>query len=96
MKSCEEIIKLLARNKPHFEQRFKVRRIGVFGSAARGDAMPGSDIDIIVDVDPSIGLDFVTLADEIEHLLGEHVDVISHRAINPRHWREIEQEVVYV
>ncbi len=96
MKSCEEIVKLLACNKQHFEQRFKVRRIGVFGSVARGNAIPGSDIDIIVDVDPSIGLDFVILADEIEHLLGEHVDVISHRAINPRHWREIEQEVVYV
>ncbi|MCE5252216.1 nucleotidyltransferase family protein [bacterium] len=96
MKSCEEIVKLLAHNKPHFERRFKVRRIGVFGSVARGDAIPGSDIDIIVDVDPSIGLDFVTLADEIEHLLGEHVDVISHRAINSRHWREIEQDIVYV
>jgi len=34
--------------------------------------------------------------DEIEHLLGEHVDAISRGAINPRHWSEIEPDVVYV
>ena len=96
IKSCEEILILLARNKQRFERTYKVRRIGVFGSIVRGDATSASDIDILVEVDPSIGLNFVTLADEIEHLLGQHVDVISHRAINPRHWREIEQDVVYV
>ena len=96
MKSCQEILQLLARNKRRFKRTYKVQRIGVFGSIVRGDASSTSDIDILVDVDPSIGLNFITLADEIERLLGERVDVISRRAINPRHWQEIEQDVVYV
>jgi len=44
--------------------------MALFGSYARGDQQAGSDVDILVEVDPSIGLDFVTLAERIEKLLG--------------------------
>lgn len=40
--------------------------MGLFGSYATGDATEQSDVDILVDVDPSIGLRFVTLAETIE------------------------------
>ena len=55
-----------------------------------------SDVDILVDVDPSIGLDFVTLADRIEQLLGLPVDLVSSRAVKPAYRREIEPELIYV
>ena len=53
-------------------------------------------MDILVEVDPSIGLRFVDLAERIESLLGVHADVVSRRAINPRHWAVIEEELLDV
>ena len=53
-------------------------------------------MDVLVEVDPSIGLEFVTLADHIEELLGCRADVVSRRAVRPRHWEFIKEEVIYV
>jgi len=40
-------------------------------------------VDILVDVDPTIGLGFVTLAERLEEVLGLPVDLVSRRAIKP-------------
>ena len=92
----DEILKELAQNQPELQKRFKVRKIALFGSYARGDQQAGSDVDILVEVDPSIGLDFVTLAERIEKLLGVSVDLVSSRAVKPRAMKYIEPELVYV
>jgi len=92
----EEIIKTLAKDKPELEKRFKVSKMALFGSYARGDQQPDSDVDILVEVDPSIGLDFVTLAERIEKLLGTNVDLVSTRAVNSRTMKYIEPELIYV
>ena len=92
----EKILKDLAKDKNELRKRFKVQKIALFGSFARGDQQPNSDVDILVEVDPSIGLDFVTLAERIEKLIGAPVDLVSSRAINPKTWRFIEQELIYV
>ncbi|MBU2548696.1 MAG: nucleotidyltransferase domain-containing protein, partial [Proteobacteria bacterium] len=49
---------------------YKVKRLALFGSWARGDNQPDSDVDVLVEVDPSIGLDFVVLAERLEELPG--------------------------
>ena len=92
----EEILRTLARDKPELQKRFKVSKMALFGSYARGDQEPGSDVDILIEVDPSIGLDFVTLAERIEELLGVPVDLVSRRAVNSRAMKFIEPELVYV
>ena len=56
--------------------------------------MPGSDVDILVDIAPTIGLRLVSLADELEQLLGLKVDLVSTRAIRKALWEEIEPELV--
>jgi hypothetical protein len=96
MKTREEILNLIAKNKPELETRFKVRRLGLFGSYARGEQHAHSDVDILVDVDPSIGLEFVTLAERIEALLGVPVEIVSRRAIKPRHLKILEKDLIYV
>jgi predicted nucleotidyltransferase len=96
MKTKEEIIRILLQKKPELQREFRVRSIALFGSYARGDQRPSSDVDILVDVDPAIGLRFVTLADNIERSLGIRVDLISRRAVSARNWKVIEQELVYV
>jgi predicted nucleotidyltransferase len=96
MKNRDEILLLLKKNKPDFEKRFKVREIALFGSCARNEQIEASDIDIMVEVDPSIGLEFVVLAEEIEHLLGQTVDLVSQRAIKQRSFDFIERDIIYV
>jgi uncharacterized protein len=96
MKSREEILKVLAAVKPELQREFKVRKIGLFGSYARMEQRPDSDVDILVQVDPSIGLEFVTLAERIEKHLGLRTEVVSTRAIKPRHRNLIKKDIIYV
>jgi len=70
--------------------------MALFGSYARGDQREGSDVDILVDVDPSIGLKFISLADELERLLGEPVGLVSSRAVGARMRPVLEADCVEV
>jgi len=96
MKTREEILSLLAEDKPELEKRFKVQKLALFGSYARGEHHADSDVDILVEVPPSIGLEFVTLAERIEKLLGLPVELVSQSAIKPRKLKIIEGELIYV
>ena len=92
----EEILKAIVKDKPELQYRFKVSKMTLFGSYARGDQQPSSDVDVLVEVAQSIGLDFVTLAEWIEKLLGTTVVLVSSRAVNPRAMKFIEPELIYV
>ena len=92
----DEIREVLRLHLPELQEKYLVRSIGLFGSYARGDATPDSDIDILVDFDPSIGLKFVHLADYLEQLLGKKVDLISTRAVSPRLRASIEEDLLLV
>jgi len=96
MKTREDILRILAREKRDLATQFKVRSLALFGSYARNEQRQDSDVDILVDVDPSIGLEFVTLAECIEKLLGLPVELVSRGAIKPRYMKAIEQDLIYV
>ncbi|MEA2892931.1 MAG: uncharacterized protein QOI05_3724 [Bradyrhizobium sp.] len=58
-----------------------VRRAALFGSVARGENRPGSDIDIMVEIDPEAHItvfDYVGLKEYIASLFDSPVDVVSH------------------
>ena len=69
MKTREEVLRILGGAKKDLGARYQVTRIALFGSYARAEQREDSDIDILVDVEPSIGLRFVALANELEELL---------------------------
>ena len=96
MNSRENILTTLKRLKPTLAEKYKLRSIALFGSYARGDQTEESDIDILVDIDPSIGLDFVDLADLIEEHLGTKTDVIPADAVKPRYRQFINKDLIYV
>lgn len=96
MHTKEHVLRVLTHERPSLERRFRVRRLALFGSYARGDYRPDSDVDVLVDVDPSIGLDFVTLAETLEHALGLPVDLVSRRALDAKHWEAIAADVIDV
>ena len=92
----DEILRTLAKDKSELQKQFKVRSMALFGSYARGDQKSDSDVDILVEVDPSIGLEFVTLAKRIEKLLGVDVDLVSSRAVTSKEMEFIKPELIYV
>jgi uncharacterized protein len=96
MKTREEILTILQERKPDLVKRFGLARLALFGSFARGENKENSDVDILVEVPPSIGLEFVDLAEEIEKILGIPTDVVSRRAIKPRHWNVIQEDLIDV
>jgi predicted nucleotidyltransferase len=96
MKTREQILDTLRRAAPELAREYGVTRLALFGSHARGEATEESDVDVLVEVDPSIGLRFVDLADRIEDLVGLPVDVISTRALSPSHWADVEKDLVDV
>ncbi len=67
-------------------RRFGVSRLDMFGSVSRGDARPGSDIDVLYELTPGSGLgwEIEDLADELALFFGRHVDLVSRRALHER------------
>jgi predicted nucleotidyltransferase len=94
MSTPEEILATLREQHTRLSQRYPIRRLALFGSWARGDAREDSDVDVMVEVDPSIGLRFVDLGEELEQALGRRVDLVSRRAIKPSLWKRIEPELI--
>ena len=92
----DRILRLLAAEKAKLAGSYLVRDMAIFGSYARGDQRPDSDLDILVDVDSSIGLGFVELADHLEKTLGLRVDLVSSRALKPRMREAIERDLIRV
>jgi predicted nucleotidyltransferase len=78
------------------EERYALDRIGIFGSVAREENRPTSDIDIVVYMPPDL-LKRVRLKAELEKLFGREVDVIRYRdSLNPYLKARIDREAIYV
>ena len=73
----EEILRIAAQH--------GARNVRVFGSVARGDAGPESDIDFLVELEPGRSLlDHAALLLDLEQLLGRKVDVATERGLKER------------
>lgn len=72
-------------------QRLGVRRLEVFGSFARGDARPDSDIDLLVDLPEGAapGMDYLQFAVDLEHILGRRIDLIERHIVEREQARPI-------
>jgi len=66
-----------------FCRRHGVARLEVFGSLARGEPHPGSDIDLLITFLPEVhlGWNFYELHKEIEDILGCRVDLLTRRSV---------------
>ncbi|HSI00510.1 MAG TPA: nucleotidyltransferase family protein [Reyranella sp.] len=91
----DEFFARLAPHRLELEQA-GVRRLGVFGSVARGEADPGSDVDVLVEFDKVPDLyEFAALRDRLEAILGRPVDLTTPRALRAHLRSRVLAEVRY-
>jgi len=92
----EEILQRLAAHREDLAA-FGVKSLALFGSVARGEARPESDLDILVEFEDSTTFDrYMELKFFLEELLGCRVDLVTRKALKPRLRPYVEQEAVYV
>lgn len=96
MHDINTILSILRKNISALSEKYPINRLGLFGSRVRGDANETSDIDVLVELTRPIGLDFVSLGDELEELLQEKVDILSMNALKTSLRKSIIEEVIYV
>ena len=95
MKS-ENVISLIKKHRPELA-RFGVKSLALFGSVARGEARPDSDVDILVEFEGRATFDrFMDTKYYLEDILGCRVDLVVPDAIKPRMKPAIMQDLVYV
>lgn len=93
----QSVIETLRRHK-HDLNRQGVVHAAIFGSVARGDMHAGSDIDILIDIDPEAPLsvfDYVGLKEYIAGLFDGPVDVVSAQGLKPHLRRVVQAEKIY-
>jgi predicted nucleotidyltransferase len=93
----EDIIRFIVVNKVKFEQEFGLKKIGLFGSYARGEVREDSDIDIVVEIEKPDLFHLIGIKLAIEEALGNKVDIVRLRDTMNRALRSrIERDVIYV
>jgi hypothetical protein len=85
----------LGHHKKELEERFSVRRIGLFGSVIHGAEDGGSDVDILVELDQSTFDHYMDLKFFLEDSLGQPVDFVLADSLKPRLKSAISSEVAY-
>ena len=92
----DEILRILADHREELE-RFGVKSLALFGSAARDEAEAGSDLDFLVEFEGRAGFDkYMDLKFFLEDLLGTKVDLVTRKALKPRLRAYVEKEAIDV
>ena len=91
----DEALQLLAEHRAELAARFRVKSLSLFGSVARDEAGPNSDVDLLVEFDGPIGLfTFVRLRRHLQQILGQRVDLATPDALRPRMREQILGEAI--
>lgn len=91
------VLTVLRSSKQKFQRSYGLKRLGLFGSVARGLQGPVSDVDVVVDLDRQDLFFLIGIKQELEESLHVGVDVVSYRpSMNPYLKRRIDTEAIYV
>lgn len=90
-----QLKKTLKKYKPVLQKKYKVKKIAIFGSYARGEQSEHSDVDILVEFYEPIGWEFVDLKELLEKITGKKVDLVTVKALKPQLKETILSEAIY-
>lgn len=98
MKTRDQILNFISQNKKLFRDNYHIVRIGLFGSYARGEEKPGSDIDILVEFEENTE-DLYDLKLQLKEFfntqLGLDADICREKYIKPGIKDSILKETLY-
>ncbi len=96
MDTFKEIKTKLEEQKEELFKKYPIKTLAIFGSYARNDQKPTSDLDLMVEFHSRVGSEFIELADEVEQIFGIKVDLVSKKGIKERYFERIKEELIYV
>ena len=92
-----DILALLHQRRDEIRSRFNTRQLSLFGSAARDELRPESDIDVLVEFNGAASFDgYFDLKDYLEDLLGRRVDLVTRKGLKPRARINVERDLIHV
>ena len=91
------IVRIISKFKTENSNRYGIKKIGIFGSAALKPTSPVGDVDVVVELeDPDIFC-LIGIKQDLEELLKSHVDIVRYREnMNQYLKQRIEKNAVYV
>ena len=93
----EEAISILHETLPDLKERFGILDLALFGSVARNEAGPDSDVDLLVTLGPDGDLfDLVNLGFVLEEMLGVKVDLATPKAVKPLARPSIARDLIHI
>lgn len=95
--SRQQVIALLSQHLPEWRRLYGIQDLTLFGSLARNEATPQSDVDLCVSLDPPTPFALVHFQQAVEQQLGLRVDVVTRwPGMNPALKREIERDAILI
>ena len=92
-----EVVRILTEHQKELSEKYGVKSLALFGSVARDEANPKSDVDVLVEFDRPVGLfGLFALQDYLEALFGCPVDLGTPDSLKPRLRTKVLAECVYV
>ena len=90
------VLQILKDNKQFLFEKYPLKSLALFGSYSRGDYTNESDVDILVDFNEPVGIEFLDLCYDIEALVKKEVDLVSRNAVKPKQYIFIQDDLKYV
>ncbi len=82
--------------KPVLLKYYPIKHLALFGSVSRQEDDNDSDVDIMVEFDRPVGMEFIHLCYELEKILDRKVDLVSRNGIKEKYFNEIKDDLIYV
>lgn len=90
-----DVLKILKSNNNEIKKKFGVRRVGIFGSYARGEEKETSDVDVLVEFEEPTFRNFMGLVFFLEDIFGREVDLVTTKGLSPYIRPHVEKEVIW-
>ena len=97
MNELDKIKQILRYHKLTLHKRFKIKKLGIFGSYVRGEQKKNSDVDILVEFRQDPGFfDYLKMENHLSYILKKPVDLVMKGSLKPTIGKYIMNEVVYI
>jgi predicted nucleotidyltransferase len=96
MGTLADILTVLRRERARLFAKYGLKSMAVYGSATREDFTSESDVDIMVEFDRPIGMDFFDLEQDLARIVSRKVDLVMRTAVKPHYMEFILKDLKYV